>query len=93
MTARGKDSAFGFLRGRINEGSIELPEHTDLLRELRAIRTRYAAGRSSVVLPRVGGSHCDLAQSLALAVLRHDRVFGTDGTANLDWDVGTAVDC
>lgn len=73
MTAPTKDAAFGFLRGRVNEGSVELPEHPDLLRELRAIRTRYAAGRSSVVLPRIGGSHCDLAQSLAIAVYAHDQ--------------------
>jgi hypothetical protein len=73
MTAPTKDAAFGFLRGRINEGGLELPEHPQLLRELRAVRTRYAAGRSSVVLPRIGGSHCDLAQSLALAVYEHDR--------------------
>jgi len=73
MTAPTKDAAFGFLRARLNEGSLELPEHPDLLRELRAVRTRYAAGRSSVVLPRVGGSHCDLAQALAVAVFEHDR--------------------
>jgi hypothetical protein len=73
MTAPTKDAAFGFLRARLNERSIELPERADLLRELRAIRTRYAAGRSSVVLPRVRGSHCDLAQSLAIAVFEHDR--------------------
>ena len=54
MTAPRKDAAFGFLRGRLNEGSIELYEHPDLVRELRSVRTRYAAGRSSVVLPRVG---------------------------------------
>jgi hypothetical protein len=73
MTAPTKDSAFGFLRARLNEGSLELPEHPLLVRELRAIRTRYAAGRSSVVLPRLHGSHCDLAQALALAVYEHDR--------------------
>jgi hypothetical protein len=73
MTAPTKDASFGFLRGRINEGSIELPVHPELERELRAIRTRYAAGRSSVVLPRIGGSHCDLAQALAIAVFEHDR--------------------
>jgi hypothetical protein len=73
MTAPTKDSAFGFLRGRLNAGEIELYEHPQLLRELRAVRTRYAAGRSSVVLPRIGGSHCDLAQSLALACFAHDR--------------------
>jgi hypothetical protein len=73
MTAPTKDAAWGFLRGRVNEGGIELPEHAQLLRELRAARTRYAAGRSSVVLPRIGGSHCDLAQALSLAVYEHDR--------------------
>ncbi len=74
MTAPTKDAAFGFLRGRVNEGGIELPDDRELIRELRAIRTRYAAGRSSVVLPRIGGSHCDRAQALALAVYEHDRL-------------------
>jgi len=46
MTAPTKDAAFGFLRGRLNAGEIELFEHPQLLRELRAVRTRYAAGRS-----------------------------------------------
>jgi hypothetical protein len=82
MTVPTKDSAFGFLRGRLNEGSIELPDHPGLLRELRAVRTRYSAGRSSVVLPRIGGSHCDLAQALAVAVFEHDR-WGLEGAG--DW--------
>ncbi len=73
MTASSKDAAFGFLRGRLNDGSIELFEQADLLRELRAVRTRYAAGRSSVVLPRVGRGHCDHAQALAIAVHEIDR--------------------
>ena len=29
-------------------------------------------GARSVVLPRIGGSHCDLAQALAIAVYEHD---------------------
>ena len=86
MTAVTKDAAFGYLRGRFNEGSIDLFEHTDLLRELRAVRTRYAAGRSSIVLPRIGGSHCDLAQALALAVFAHDR-YGM-GSGELTIEVG-----
>lgn len=73
MTAPTKNAAFGFLRGRLNEGSIEFYAHPDLLRELRSARTRYSAGRSSVVLPRVGGSHGDLAQALAISVYDHDR--------------------
>lgn len=73
MTVPMKDTAFGFLRGRLNEGSLEMYEHPQLLRELRSVRTRYAAGHSSIVLPRIGGTHGDLAQSLAIAVLEHDR--------------------
>lgn len=84
MTAPTKDAAFGFLRGRLNDGSIELPEHAQLLRELRAVRTRYAAGRSSVVLPRIGGSHCDLAQALAIGVFEHDRTGMGSGDASID---------
>jgi hypothetical protein len=90
MTAPTKDAAFGFLRGRINEGGIELPEHPDLLRQLRAVRTRYAAGRSSVVLPRIGGSHCDEAQALALAVYEHDR-YGLSAGMKLSRVGGTRV--
>jgi hypothetical protein len=73
MTAPVKDASFGFVRGRLNDGSIELYEHSELLRELRAIRTRYAAGRSSVVMPRIGRGYCDHAQALAIACLAHDR--------------------
>jgi hypothetical protein len=73
MTVPVKDSAFGFLRGRVNDGSLELYEHPDLLRELRALRTRYAAGRSSVITPKLNRSHCDLAVALSLAVFEHDR--------------------
>lgn len=73
MSAPTKDAAFGFLRGRVNDGSLELYEHPELVRELRAVRTRHAAGRSSVVLPRIAGGHCDHAQALALAVFEHDR--------------------
>jgi len=92
MTAPTKDAAFGFLRGRLNEGSIELYEHPELVRELRAIRTRYAAGRSNVVLPRIGRGHCDHAQALALSIFEHDRhgsggdldaSFGDDGSVPL----------
>jgi hypothetical protein len=73
MTAPSKDAAFGFLKGRLNEGSLEIYEHADLQAELRRLRTKYAAGRSMVVNPRVARSHGDLAQALALAVYEHDR--------------------
>jgi phage terminase large subunit-like protein len=90
MTATTKDAAFGFLRGRFNEGSIEMFEHPELLRELRAIRTRYAAGRSSVVLPRMGGGHCDHAQALAVAVFEHDR-HGWGGDRRASVGIGRGI--
>ncbi len=52
---------------------LELYEEPDLVAELRRLRTRYAAGRASVENPRVGGSHGDIAQALALAVYELDR--------------------
>jgi hypothetical protein len=73
MTAPSKDAAFGFLKGRLSDGTLELYEQPDLLAELRRLRTKYTAGRSSVVNPRVGRSHGDIAQALALAVYEHDR--------------------
>jgi hypothetical protein len=71
MTATSKTAAFSELRARLNVGAIELYEHPDLLAELRRLRTRYAAGSASVVNPRVGGSHGDLAQATAMAVYEH----------------------
>jgi hypothetical protein len=52
-------------------GSLELYGEPTLLAELRRLRTKYRAGHAAVVNPRVGGSHGDLAQALALAVWRY----------------------
>ena len=79
MTAVSKSETFAALRARVNDGSIELPDHPDLLAELRRLRTRYSAGHASVVSPRVSGSHGDLAQSVAIAVAEHDR-YGRAGS-------------
>jgi len=68
MTASSKTEVFLELRARLNAGALELYDEPQLLAELRRLRTRYAAGSSSVVNPRVGGSHGDMAQALALAV-------------------------
>jgi hypothetical protein len=73
MTASSKTSAFLELRARLTAGTLDLYDHSGLLIELRRLRTRYAAGSASVVNPRVGGSHGDLAQALALAIYEHDR--------------------
>lgn len=73
MTAISKTAVFGMLRARLNLGGLELYENPQLLSELRRLRTKHAAGSSNVVNPRVGGSHGDMAQALALAVAEYDR--------------------
>lgn len=79
MTAASKTHAYTELRARLNTAALELYEERTLLAELRRLRTRYSAGSASVVNPRVGGSHGDLAQALALAVFEHGRLRG-DGS-------------
>ncbi len=73
MTAQAKTQAYVELRARLNTSSLELYGEPVLLGELRRLRSRYAAGRASVVSPRAGDSHGDIAQALALAVFEHDR--------------------
>jgi len=68
MTAQSKTAAFGELRARLLAGELELYDEPGLLGELRRLRTKYTAGSATVVNPRVGGSHGDMAQALALAV-------------------------
>ena len=78
MTAASKTSAFGELRARLNTNSLELYPELTLLAELRRLRTRYTAGSAAVVNPRVGGSHGDMAQALALACMEHSA--GSSGS-------------
>jgi hypothetical protein len=73
MTANSKTQAFAELRARLYTDGLELYEEPTLLAELRRLRTKYTAGQAAVVNPRVGGSHGDMAQALALAVYEHDR--------------------
>ena len=86
MTATSKTDVFAELRARLNTEALELYEHPGLLAELRRLRTRYSAGSASVVNPRVGGSHGDLAQALALAVWEQRR-----GGNSLDGDFVAAT--
>lgn len=73
MTGTSKTAAFSELRARLQSHTIELYHDVELLAELRRLRTKYTAGSAAVVNPRVGGSHGDRAQALALAVYEHDR--------------------
>jgi len=71
MTATSKTAAFSELRARLSAGALELYSERQLLDELRRLRSKFTAGQASVLNPRVGDSHGDLAQALALAVWRH----------------------
>ena len=82
-TAQSKTDAFSEVRARLNGGSLELYPHADLLRELRSLRTRFAAGSASVVTPRAGGTHSDLAVALALATYAHRRPPVSDDAAHV----------
>jgi hypothetical protein len=68
MTAQTKTAAFQQLRASLYDGSLRLPDHPALIAELRRLRTKFTAGSAAILNPRVGGSHGDMAQALALAV-------------------------
>jgi hypothetical protein len=68
MSATSKTAIFGELRARLYDGSLRLPDHPELVAELRRLRTKFSAGSASILNPRVGGSHGDQAQALAMAV-------------------------
>jgi hypothetical protein len=72
-TAKSKTEAFQAVRGRIYTNRIELPNNVQLIAELCRLRTNYRAGSTTVEVPRVGDSHCDLAIALAAAVWHFDR--------------------
>ena len=70
LTGPLQTAAFTSTRTRLMDGSLRLWRHQQLLEELRRVRARDT---ESIDLPRFGGSHCDIASALALAVyqLRH----------------------
>jgi hypothetical protein len=76
LSAESKSAAFGELKARILDRSIELPDNPDLLGELGALRTQWRAGRSTVVTPRTSRGHSDIAVALALGC--HEQRHVTD---------------
>ena len=74
MTPQSKTAIFQSLRATLYDGSLTLPDHPSLIGELRRLRTKYAAGQAAVVNPRVGGSHGDQAQALAMAVFEISKM-------------------
>lgn len=79
MTAETKTEVYSALRARLEDESLELYSHEPLIAELKRLRTKFSAGRAAVVNPRVGGSHGDIAQALALAVYELRRGDGSRG--------------
>jgi hypothetical protein len=68
MTAASKTAVYQSLRAALYSGELTLPDSPSLVAELKRLRTNYTSGQAAVVNPRVGGSHGDQAQALALAV-------------------------
>jgi phage terminase large subunit-like protein len=68
MTPQSKSAVFSELKARIDLGELVLPDDPRLLGELRRVQLTERAGAAAVSIPRVGGSHGDAAQALALAV-------------------------
>ena len=81
MTAQSKTAIFQSLRLALSDGSLILPDAPVLVGELRRLRTKYSSGSAAVVNPRVGGSHGDMAQALALAVSELASIVDTNNFA------------
>jgi phage terminase large subunit-like protein len=72
-TATSKTAAFSEMRSRLYLNTLELYDNGELIAELRRLRSKFSAGSASVVNPRVGGSHGDQAQALAMSVFAHSE--------------------
>jgi hypothetical protein len=73
MSAQSKTAAYVELRQQLYTGQLDIPADPELLGDLRRLRTKIAAGSSSVVVPRVAGNHGDRGQALAIACLQQAR--------------------
>lgn len=91
MSATSKTDVFNELRARMYDKTLTMPNLPPLLAELRRLQTRFRAGSSAVVNPRVGSSHGDMAQALALAVFEHRRDGGTRRVSYMDRESGPPV--
>ncbi len=79
MTLPSKTAIYTALKAKLYAGDLELRDHPDLIAELERIEVAYSAGMQSIRIPRLGGSHGDLAQACALAVAELARVPGDSG--------------
>lgn len=74
MTGPSKTAIYRELRAQLYTAGLELYDDAGLLTELRRLKTNFTAGSANVVNPRVGRSHGDKAQALALAVAESVRL-------------------
>jgi len=92
MSAGSKTAIFQQLRAVLYGGLLALPDMPALEAELRRLRTRFSAGSAAVYNPRVGGSHGDMAQALAIAVYAlHGAEPGPITTMPNPWDCDWAA--
>ena len=64
-TQASKEDSFGYLKGLLQQGRLELPEHPGLLRQLAALEfTQQQSGGARIAVPERSG-HDDLAMALA----------------------------
>jgi len=66
---------FVSVKSRIEDGSLRLWSHAQLVQDLRRVRMQDA----KIVLPRARGSHCDAAVALSAAVWEHRGTTGRGG--------------
>ncbi len=67
-SAKVKTAQFVSTRSRLVDGSLQCWAHPELVAEMRRVQARDT---ETIVLPRVGSSHCDLISALAQGVYRY----------------------
>lgn len=68
------EPAFTRVRTRMADGLVELPNCSRLLSQLRRVTSKpLAGGRMSIVLPRVGNAHGDLAVASIMSLARYQE--------------------
>lgn len=68
------EPAFTRVRTAMSESKVELPNDARLLSQLRRVTSKpLAGGRMSIVLPRVGNAHGDLAVACIMSLSRYQE--------------------
>jgi hypothetical protein len=79
------EPAFTRVRTRMSEGLVEIPNDARLLSQLRRVTSKpLAGGRMSIVIPRVGNAHGDLALASVMSLARFQESSYTRKLDELD---------